>query len=134
MHRGKFCVALYWDLTISHPSIYRYSITQCIAWPVLILALYTEMYLLLFSTNTSCKNNCNSNCRGQHSGWNLLIVVMCNFTRILPKKNSKLDTKSYCPIPTFIWGSILNLAALFLGITTFTRPIFRLKSTMMVVL
>ena len=47
-------------------------------------ALLKKCTRYFFQRDTSSESNCNRSFRGQPSGWNRLIVVMCTSTRVLP--------------------------------------------------
>ena len=77
------------------PSTYRSNTTRCITRVALFLKQCTRYF---FQRDTSSESNCNRNFRGQPSGWNWLIFVMCTSTLVCSSlQNYKIDTISYYP-------------------------------------
>ena len=58
-----------------------------------------------FQRDTSSESNCNRSFRGQPSGWNRLLVVMCTSTRVLPLISTNFKQQAI-PLYHFIWVSI----------------------------
>ena len=85
-HRKKLRVAWYWNLRFFISKYLQEHYIRCITRA----ALFLKNVPGTFSTRRIKWSSCDSNFRGQPSGWNRLLVVMCTSTRVLPYKTAKL--------------------------------------------
>ena len=104
-HSKKNRVAWYWKLRNELRCFSEYlqePTTRCIAQLVLFFLKCTRYF---FQRDTSSESSCNRSFRGQPSGWNRLLVMMCTSTRILYPISTNFKQRAIPQYP-LLYGSL----------------------------